>query len=336
MIKLVHLSVAMAVAVAAPAMAEEVNLRFVTTIPATMNVSVDVFHPWAARINGAGQGAVRIEVLDGPAIANGQNWYSRLTNDVIQVGWGILGFVSGVFNVSNVAALPLEVENAEQGSVAFWRTYKAGLLDADFSETVPLVLLALPQNSLHFAKAPRSIENLNGLKIASGSKFATDIIGRLGGAGVSLTTAEYYEALQRRTVDGILTPWTAIEPFKLQEVTFYHVDTQLAGAIGGILMTKKRYNALPDTARNAIEANGGEAESRKWGVYWDGLQAHGRQMAKTTPQHTLVSPTPEQASAWRKVIAPVTDEWLKATPNGDKALQAFHANIVAVQTQTGK
>ena len=303
--------------------AQETSLRWATTVPAMMNVSQDVFHPWANRINEQGKGVLRIEVSDGASIASTANWFDRLLNDVQQVGWGILSFVPNKFNGTAVTGLPFEVDKAEHASAALFRLYKSGLLDADYNDTVPLILMALPQNALHFARAPaRTFENLNGLKIASGSKVSTDVIAALGGAGISLITTEYYEGLQRRTVDGILTAWTAIGPFKLQEVTTYHIDTPLGGNQGGILMSKKRYESLATDARRVIDANAGEQMSRSWATYWDGLAEQGRALGKAQG-HATAYLSSEQTAAWRKRIEPVTEEWVKATPNGRRLLDAY-------------
>jgi TRAP-type C4-dicarboxylate transport system substrate-binding protein len=243
--------------------------------------------------------------------------------DVQQVGWGILSFVPNKFNGTAVTGLPFEVDKAEHASAALFRLYKSGLLDADYNDTVPLILMALPQNAIHLARAPaRTLENLNGMKIASGSKVSTDVIAALGGAGISLITTEYYEGLQRRTVDGILTAWTAIGPFKLQEVTAYHIDTPLGGNQGGILMTRKRYDSLPADARRVIDANAGEQMSRSWATYWDKLVEQGRALGKAQG-HTTVYLSPEQTAAWRKRIEPITEEWVKATPNGRRLLDAY-------------
>jgi len=315
------------------ATAEE-SLIFATTIPANMNVNVDVFHPWAERINKAAHGVVRIETRDGPTIANGSNFYDRVLSDVVQIGWGLMGSIGGKFQRSTVVSLPFEVDEARSGSTAFWRLYKSGFLDEDFKDIVPLILLALPQNALHLRTAPNKISDLRGLRLASATKIGTEAIARVGASPMSLTTADFYESLQRNMIDGVVTPYTAVGPFKLFEVTSYSVDTAFGGSQAFIFMSRKRYEALSTEARKAIDDNSGEKESAAWGAYWDKLEEDGRQIFRSDPKKTLVMPTIEQTAIWRSDVVPVTDEWVKTTPNGGKILEGYRTLLK--QAKSGK
>jgi TRAP-type C4-dicarboxylate transport system substrate-binding protein len=305
---------------AAPA---QESLIFATTIPPNMNVSVDVFHPWAERINQAAHGAVTIAPRD-----------DRVLSDVVQIGWGLMGSIGGKFQRSTVVSLPFEVDQAHSGSAAFWRLYQTGLLAEDFKDIVPLVLLALPQNALHLRKAPSTPSDLRGLKLASATKIGTDAIARVGASPLSFVTAEFYESLQRSLVDGVVTPFTAVGPFKLFEVTSYSVDTAFGGSQAFIFMSRKRYNALSVEARKAIDDNSGEKESASWGAYWDKLEEDGRQIFRSDPKKTLVTPTKEQTAIWRSEVAPITEEWVKTTPNGAKILETYR--MLLEQAKAGK
>jgi TRAP-type C4-dicarboxylate transport system substrate-binding protein len=317
---------------AAPGVAQETTLIFATTNNPQAHLNVRVHHPWAARINEQGKGVVRIDVRDGPTLANHTNYYSRVVDDVVQIAWGIHSFVPGKFPLTDVATLPYEVDKAADGSVALWRLFKAGALGPEYSEIVPLYLCALPQNSLHMAKPIKAIDDLSGLKVISGAKVGTEIITRLGGTPISLPITGIYEAVQRGTADGFIIPWTGFQPFKLAEVSAFHVDTLWAGSSGLVFMAKKRYDALPAAARKIIDDNSGEAQSRLFGAFWDAVQDEGRQMVKALPKHTTVAYTPEQDKAIRDKIAPVTDAWTKAMPGGEAVLAKFRDLLAKVKS----
>ena len=68
------------------ARAEETTLLFGTSTPPGTHISIHVFHPWAERISEQGEGIVKIDVRDGMEIANPGNFYSRVRDDVIQIG----------------------------------------------------------------------------------------------------------------------------------------------------------------------------------------------------------------------------------------------------------
>ncbi len=321
--------------VAGPASAAETTLIFATTTVPRAHFNVQILTPWAERINKAGKGVLHIDKRDGPTIANHTNYYSRAVAGVFQIGWGLQAYVGGKFPLTNVVTLPFEVEKSELGSTAFWGLYASGLLNGEYDEIRPIMLVAFPQVGVQLAKKPdHPIETLDGLKLAVGIKVLADVTKRLGGTPLSLPITQYYEALQRGTVDGTLSQWTQFQPYKLGEVTVYHIDTTLGGGAAMVFITNKAYAALPDTAKKLIDANAGEAESRKFGAFWDRINDEWRQKVKAMPGHTVVELSAAQKAKWRGLVAPVVQHWARSTPNGDKVLSRY--NSIMAELEKGK
>ena len=318
------------VAITAPAssLAQEINLVFATTNAPNAHLNARVHHPWAERINQQGKGLVRVDVRDGPTMANHLNYYQRVMDDVVQIAWGLPTYVAGKFVLTNVTNLPFLVDKAEDASVALWRLHQSGLLDSEYNEIVPLHMIAFPQVGVHLAKAPRNLDSLGGLKLGVGNKIGGDILTRLGGAPISIPLTDYYEAIQRGTIDGSMSQWTQFQPFKLAEVTTYHVDTTLGSTAGMTFMSKKKWQSLPEPVRKLLMNNSGEKQSRLFGAFWDTVNEEGRELVrKRGEKHTIVNLTPEQQANWRQKVQPVSDAWVKETPAGDQVLDAFQREI---------
>lgn len=316
-----------AIALSATARADEVNLIFVTVNPPQGHVNVNVFHPWAERINAAGKGIVHIDVKDGTALANFGNIYDRVKDDVIQIGWGIQGLVPGQFPLSEAIGLPYAYDNSEAASVAFWKLYKSGALDAEYNEIVPLMLTGLAQSPIHLAKPLPDLDNLHGAKIVVAGKVPGDVVAALGGTPQSIPLPDMYESIQRGTVDGAMIGWSSFSPWKLGEVTTYHVDTALGGAAGMMFMSKAKWDTLSDEAKKIIMDNSGEALSRQFGANTDRAIEEQRAAVADDPGQTIVKLTAEEDAAWRKMVEPVTTNWIAAHPGGDKILESFHTYL---------
>ena len=324
--------VALCVAAAPAVQADEINLLFGTTVVAQAHLNMRVLHPWAERINEQGKGLVHIDVRDGEAIANLSNFYSRVQDDVIQISWGLQAAVGGKFPRTAVGGLPFEVDKSEIGSVALWRVYKSGLFNAEYDTVQPLYMITFPPSGIHYAKQPKTLEDLKGLKLATGSKVAAGTIERLGGTPLSMVTSEYYTSIQRGMVDAVLVQWTAFQPFKLEDVTFYHLESKLGGTAGMVFMAKKKYDALPAAVRKILDDSSGEAESRVYGKFWDDVDNEGRDMVKALgDRHKIIPQAPEIAAKWRKAVEPVIDDFVKSTPDGAKVLAAFRAETAKVK-----
>jgi TRAP-type transport system periplasmic protein len=137
--------------------------------------------------------------------------------------------------------------------------------------------------------------------------------------------------LQRGGADGVNIQWTAFQPFKLGEVTHFHIEAQLGSAAAAIFMAKKRYEALPAAARKIIDENSGEAQSRAFGAFWDKVDQEGRDDVRKLPGHQIAELSPAQKEAWRKKIEPLVAEWTKSTPDGAKVLAAYRQQLPAAK-----
>ena len=308
--------------------AEEEVLVFATQVAATSPQNTEINHPWAKRVNEQGKGAIRIEVRDGPTIANATNAFTRLMDDVIQLSPISLGYVSGRFPLGDVVNLPLISNKGKAASIAFWRLYKSGLLDEEFKDVVPLQVVAYPQAGLHMKGPPPSLNDLHGLKIQAGGKVLSNTVSRLGATPISLSVVELYEALQRGTVDGTAIHYMTFPTFKFDEVTSYHIDFPLSSWPIILAMPKKRYDALSPAARKVLVDNGGEQQSALWGDFYDRLDQTSRAAVEAKKgRHTIVVPSKAEADAWRAKISPVLDDWAKSVKGGEQVLRAYRAEI---------
>jgi TRAP-type C4-dicarboxylate transport system substrate-binding protein len=289
---------------------DEVKL-IMTTISAPNSASNNlIYHEWADRVNARGKGIIQIDIRDGFTLANSSIFYDRLLSDVVQVSYGSLNYVAGKFNLTEVMTLPFLLDSAEQSSVVFWQLYKSGLLDSEFDQIVPLYMLAYPPSALHLVKTPpANFSDLKSLKIIASGQMPTALITRLGGTPLSIPLTDSYAALQRGAADGIYFPLAPLSEFKLDEVTSYHILASLGGGPGGVWMTKAKYLSLPPEARAILDANSGEAESRRVGAVLDQLQAKVQKDLRASKSHTVVELTPAQASLWQADASPMVDAW---------------------------
>lgn len=314
------------------ARADETTLIFATDGPTGTHVAVRMFHPWADHVNEAGKGVLHLDVRDGMSIVNPTNFYDRVLNDVVQIAWGSLGNLTGTFPHAEFSMLPFQAEKSVDASVAFWRLYKSGALDPDFKDVVPLFMTVYPQADVHLAKAPKSIDTLQGLRLMAVARVSAQSIALLGGSPSSLPLPDLYAGLQHGNVDGAVVAWTAFQPYKLAEVTSYHYEMRLGASTGMVFMTKKRYDALPPAARKILDDNRGETESHTLGVAWDEVADEARKAAEADPKQKVVYPTAAAVAKWQEITAPVASEWVKNTPGGAQVLTAFHSYLADIKT----
>jgi TRAP-type C4-dicarboxylate transport system substrate-binding protein len=202
--------------------------------------------------------------------------------------------------------------------------YEDGMIAAEWAEVRPLILFVFPQNVMSTSKPIASLADVKGLRIAAMNKISGDVVDRLGGAAISANPGNVYEHLQRRTTDGVIIGWLAMTGFKLTEVTTHHVALGLDSGGGAIVMNKEAYAKLPAKAKQAIDANSGAAASQAVGGAFDHVYAEAESTVRGAPGHFIVPVSPvEKERYMREVAAPLTEEWVKKTPNGAAILAAY-------------
>ena len=304
------------------ASAQETRLLFTSLSPAGSPNS-QFFNSWAQRVNDQSGGALKIDVRDGTALANFGNSYDRVLSDVVQIGWVQPAFIAGKFPLSEVTNLPFMTDDDINCSLALWRYYKSPVMAAELQDVVPIWASCLAQSGLHFAKAPRSDTELNGLKMRVAGKVPSQIVERMGGTPVSMTAESIYEALQRGTIDGMVTSWAAFEPYKFAEVAFYHVEVPIGSNPSMFMMSRKKYESLPPAARKALDDNSGEAIVREAAKHFAAQAARARAAVAQLPNHKIVTPPPAQLAALKEKLNPIVLDWAKERPGADKAVETF-------------
>jgi TRAP-type transport system periplasmic protein len=313
-----------------PASADELKLIFADVVPPGSIIDAKVVQPWAQKVNEQGKGVLAIDVRPG-ALATFENVYDRVLSDVVQIGWEIQAAVGGKFPRSNVVALPLVTDDSVASSVAFWRLYQQGLISAEYDQIVPIMLVTLPPAAFHFNRPLKSLETMAGEKLIIPNKVAGDALQALGGSPLSVPLTDMYPAIQRGTADGTMIAWVAFNPWKLYEVTSYHVDTAFGGAAGMIFMSRVKYNALPPAAKKIIDENSGEALSRNFGKVMADENEVQRQSVMKMPKQTFVTPTAVQLAGWQQKVTPVIEQWTKVVPDGTRVLAQFKTELANVK-----
>jgi TRAP-type C4-dicarboxylate transport system substrate-binding protein len=302
--------------------AQETRLLLTSLSPAGSTNSV-FFNAWAQKLANQSGGALKIDVRDGATLAHFGNVYERVQDDVVQIGWSIHQVVAGKFPLSEVAGLPFVEGGFRRASVALYRLHKSGMLDAEYKDVVPLVFSVFGQSQVHFARQPQSMDDLSGLKIGVTGRAPSQLVAALGGTPISMQPGEFYEALQRRTIDGAITSWAAFAPYKLHEVTTYHVETLLGQGTSMFFMARKKYDALPENVKKVLAANSGEDTTVAFSNHFDAQWHDARKPVAASDKQTIVQLSPEQTAKWRAKADPLLQEWAKGRANGEQALAKY-------------
>jgi len=174
-----------------------------------------------------------------------------------------------------------------------------------------------------------------GLKLRASNRQTNDAFALIGAQPQSIPPPGVPEALAKGVVDGVVFPYDAVIPFKLDEltnrVTEFGGDRNFYNSVLLFVMNKAKYDGLPDELKKVIDDNSGAALSRDLGRKWDEWDKIGRAAVakRNTPIHVIDGP---DLAVWKKATEPITAKWIeernKAGDNGAELVKTAQDLVV--------
>jgi TRAP-type C4-dicarboxylate transport system substrate-binding protein len=311
--------------------ADPIPLRLASTTVPTSKVNVWGLIPWSEDVKQASNGLLDIKLFYNNSIANPENVYSRTVEGVADISFGIFGPYFDIFPRTMVAGLPFEAQNDTESSVALSRLYERGLISEEFSKVKVLSLFTFAPSAINSNKNIKTVEDVKGMKLAASGRIVGEVITALGGVPVTMGPPDFYQAMQRGTVNGIMVGWPAIMSFRLDEVSNHHLETQSGQFPAFVFMNKEAFAKLPQAGQKAIDQLSGPPFYKRMGEVTDRQEAEGRDLTKVKPGQVITKLDAAEEERWKKLTAPVTENWAKTTPNGTAILTAFREEVKKIR-----
>jgi TRAP-type transport system periplasmic protein len=308
---------------------EPTVLRYATSGPLTSLVYLRGFQPWAKAVEADSGGTLEVKTF--PGIADAAHMYDSVINNVADLAGGTYGPISSDFPRTLVSTLPFENRDTYEGSLALWRLIEKGPIAPEYTRVTPIVVFVYPTTRLHTKKPIKTVDDIKGMKFTASTRVVNQTMLQLGAVPISMPPNDIYQAMSRGTVEGAATAWTAVFPFKLDEVSTFHYETALGTEPGFYFMNKATYAKLTDRQRAAIDKSSGEVFAKRMGEAVGVMETEGRDRVRAMPGHTVADMEPAEAARWRERIAPVVDEWVKRTPDGAAVLAAYRTEIAKIR-----
>lgn len=177
--------------------------------------------------------------------------------------------------------------------------------------------------------AYRTLADWKGSKIRVAGRIQIDAIKRLGAVPVSIPSSEAYTSLQRGLVDSVSMNDPAFLIFKLQDISKFHNEVALFTVNLEYCVSPDWFDALPadlkavyyhwvQKANMAIAQGYYEREDRR---AKDIFQKAGVE---------LVKPSDAELATWRKMVEPVTADWIAQNEKAGRPARQLVADIKSV------
>jgi TRAP-type C4-dicarboxylate transport system substrate-binding protein len=307
-----------------------VTLKLSSWVPAQHALN-PALQAWADDIKKASGGSINATLFPSEQLGKAFDHYDMARDGIADVAYVNPGYQPGRFPVFAAASLPLQVANGKGGSAAvdaWYRAYAAKeMKDVQFC-----FAFVHDPGSLHSRKKVVLPGDIKGMKVRPATSTIGQVITALGGTNVQASAPESRDMLERGVADAITFPWGSLSLFGIDKVVSHHIDTPLYVTPFVWVINKDKYNALGAGQKKVIDEHCTSEWAEKVASSWADFESAGRTKIAGMAGHEMVKLNAEQIEAWRKAMAPVTEQWAKdaaKTGNDPKlVLDGLHNSLV--------
>lgn len=218
------------------------------------------------RIEEQTNGGITIDRFYDGTLVNAREWYQEILRGSAEITQAAVGserdrfpleYSVGMFNYGITDMRTL---------LDFTRELVANTpeIGAEYEEVVPISRMSAGPSYIHSVNKPiRSAEDFRGLNIKVADDASVALIRALGANPINLPISETYSALERGTIDAVVTGADPLSTFKFAEVTKYSTRLPYATPwINSKMMNKDVFNSLSPEFQSIILDSGTWWEER--------------------------------------------------------------------------
>jgi len=287
--------------------------------PVTLKLSswVPMQHPlnpalqaWAEDIKKESNGTITSTLFPSEQLGKAFDHYDMARDGIADGAYVNPGYQPGRFPIFAAASLPFLASNAKGGSAAvdaWYRAYAAKeMKDVQFC-----FAFAHDPGSFHSRKKVVLPTEIKGMKVRPASATIGQMITVLGGTNVQSSAPEARDMIERGVADAITFPWGSLGLFGIDKAVTYHIDVPLYITPFVWVLNKDKYSSLSAAQKKVIDSHCTTEWAEKIASPWADFEAAGKGKIAALPGHEMTKLTPDQLEAWRKAVAPVSEQWAK-------------------------
>lgn len=313
-LKSVLLGAATVLTLAGASYAQEVTLRLHQFLPPPAPVPKLILKPWAAGVEEASDGRIKIEHFDAMSLGGRPpELMDQARDGVVDLSMTLVGYTPGRFPKSEVFELPFMMTSPVATSAAFWEMVDTDLKDNEFKDVKVLGAWVHGPGQIHSKGGVSKLEDMKGMTMRGPTRIINNLLSELGAEPVGMPLPAIPEALSKGVVQGTVIPWEVTTAIRLSELVENHTefsgDQAFYTAAIVLVMNKAKYEALPDDLRAILDEQSGEKLSTFAAqVMWD-MDAPARKIAQDAG-NTITVLDEAEVNRWKEASKPVVDQWV--------------------------
>lgn len=316
---------------------QKVELRVADSFPAS-HYMVAAAKSWMDLVTRKTNGQVEFKYFGNQQLGKAKDMLALTQSGATDIAYVAPSYVSEKMPLSAVAELPGGFSTSCEGTVAFWKLAKDGILAQQEYQPnqVRLVFTAVsaPYQILTTKTPIQSAKSFANLKLRAYGPTQELAMRKLDAVPVRMAGPEIRESLSRGTLDGIVFPWASLASYDLTPMVKYSTTRQHFGAVPfNYVMNEAKWKSLPPNVQKAISEAGEEVTRATCAKIDDET---GKLAAKLTAAGiTVVEFPPAEQQRIAELMKDIGPEWAKGIDQqgkpGTEVLKTFQEAVKSLR-----
>jgi TRAP-type C4-dicarboxylate transport system substrate-binding protein len=238
--------------------ARALELKVADSFPAGHYLVRLMLKPWMDDVTKRTNGAVTFSYYPNQQIGKAADMLRLTQSGVVDIGYIGPSYVSDKMPLSEVAQLPGAFDTSCQGTLAYWKSARDGVLAKQEYAPNKIKLLfevVLPPYQVWTAKQKVETTNdMQGLKLRTTGGAQDLTLRALGAVPVRMAAPDAYESLSRGTMDGLLFPMESVVAYGLDKLVKHATEGVSFGSfIVAYSINQSVWDKLPDDVKKAMD-----------------------------------------------------------------------------------
>ncbi|MEC7762132.1 MAG: TRAP transporter substrate-binding protein [Pseudomonadota bacterium] len=301
------------VALAVPAVAQDVVLRYSNWLPSGYPLHERAMKPWLEDIEKVTEGRVKVTISP-KVVGTVPGQYDVAADGLADITLFLPGYTPGRFPLMDGLDLPFMGNNTAERCPATWRAYEKFIAPlGEFEEVKALSVYCANSGQIAMVEDRiETMEDMAGKKIRSPSDAISQALTSMEATPVSKPASELYELANGGVIDGAIFPLDSVVGFNLQGVlkTVTYMPGGFNNSMVLIAMNPAAWDRISEADQAAIMDISGEALAARVGNMLTETLA---EACETLTSNGVEIYEPDQAlvDAMEAAAAPAREDWIE-------------------------
>lgn len=264
------------------------------------------------RVETKSEGRITVTLFSGQTLAKGPDMLSAVQNGLADLIWNTATMNPGNLPLTSLTTLPMiDIPTATIGSKALMELIETNEdFKNEYKDFKVLGLQAIGGGSVigTNSKVIKTLDDLKGMRLRVSPGAQTEFFKAAGAQPMNIPITEIWESMDKKVIDGYVLSFTAVNDYKLWDVTKSFTVCNLYTPTLYLMMNKDKYDSLPEDLQKIIVESGLETNDTMNSWFEEVIASSLKKAQTDLPDTTYILPD-DEAQKWSEFAKQSWESW---------------------------